>query len=335
MEQPKGFFDSNYPTHVCLLKKAIYGLKQAPKACLLISQLSSIFAMKYLGNLHYFLGIEDDMSSYPQSILLTQQKYTIDLLTRSKMLDCKPCSSPVTTDKRLSISDGTLLADPLQYRSLVGALQYLTLTRPDINFAVNYVCQFMHAPTDSHLLLVKRILRYLKGTIDTGITLFAGDIGSISGYSDSDWAGCPDTRRSTSGFCVFWGDSLICWQLKKQPTVSQSSTEAEYKEVGLLATDVMWLSHLLEELGIILTRPFKLYCNNLGATYLVSNSAFHARTKHIDINYHTVRELHEFGDVAVFFIPSSEQLADIFTEGLVVSHFQDLRFKLMKYPSSV
>ncbi|XP_026398498.1 uncharacterized protein LOC113294322 [Papaver somniferum] len=126
------------------------------------------------------------------------------------MLDCKSCNTPSTTDKRLSILDGTLLADPLQYRSLEGALQYLTLTRPDINFAVNYVCQFVHAPTDSHLLLVKRILRYLKGTIDAGITLSAGDITSISGYSNSDWARCPDTRLSTSGFCVFLGSSLIC-----------------------------------------------------------------------------------------------------------------------------
>lgn len=97
----------------------------------------------------------------------------------------------------------------------------------------------------------------------------------------------------------------------------------------------MWLSQLLEELGIFLTRPFKFYCKNVGATYLVSDSAFHARTTHIEINYHTVRELHEFGDVEVLFVPSSEQLADILTKGLLVSHFHDLRFKLMQYPASV
>ncbi|XP_026452387.1 uncharacterized protein LOC113352836 [Papaver somniferum] len=169
----------------------------------LFSQLGSNFVMNDLGNLHYFLGIEADMENFPRSILLTQQKYTLYLFTRSKMLNCKPCNTQVTIEKRLSIHDGTPFTNLLQHRSLVRALEYLTLTRLDVNFAVNYIClQFMHAPTYFHLLLVKRILSYLKGTIDAGITLSAEDITSISGYSDSDWAGCPDTRRSTSGFCV-------------------------------------------------------------------------------------------------------------------------------------
>ncbi|XP_026437144.1 uncharacterized protein LOC113335251 [Papaver somniferum] len=237
----------------------------------LISKLSEIFAMKDLGELHYFLGIEANLTTSPDSAILTQTRYTLDILTKTNMLDSKPCSTPVTTDKRASALDGVFLSDPLQYRSLVGALQYFTLTRPDITYAVNYVSQFMQAPRDTHMLLVKHILRYLKGTIGEGIILFAGDVSYIHGYSESDWADCPDTRRSTSGYCIFLGSSLISWASKKQPTVAKSSIEAEYKAISLLSSKVMWLSQLLNELGIAPIKPFYLYCDNLGARYLVNN----------------------------------------------------------------
>ena len=130
------------------------------------------------------------------------------------MMDCKPCKTPCAAASRLSKTEGTLLADPSTYRSIVGALQYLTFSRPDIAFSVNSVCQFMHSPTDIHFAAVKRILRYLKGTLDLGVLYQPGSL-DLSAFTDADWAGDPSDRRSTSGFCVFLGSNPITWGAKK------------------------------------------------------------------------------------------------------------------------
>ncbi|XP_026435835.1 uncharacterized protein LOC113333625 [Papaver somniferum] len=171
------------------------------------------------------------------------------------MLECKPCKTPVAYGKRASLYDGTLLTDAASYRSLVGGIQYLNMSRPDLSFAVNYVSQFMHQPTDVHLQLAKSILRYVKGSLGSGIKFKPGDCTTISAYSDSDWAGCPDTRKSTTGYCVFMGPNLVAWSSKKQPTISRSSTEAEYKAFEVTATEVQWISYLLNELGFSVTTP--------------------------------------------------------------------------------
>jgi hypothetical protein len=128
--------------------------------------------------------------------------------------------------------DGDLIFDAMEYRSLAGASQYLTLTCPDISYVVQQICLHMHAPRTPHLALVKRVLRYLRGTLDFGLTLRASSSTSLMAYSDADWAGCPDSRHSTSGYCVYYGDSLISWSSKRQTTVSRSSAEAEYHAVA-------------------------------------------------------------------------------------------------------
>ncbi|XP_026379644.1 uncharacterized protein LOC113274481 [Papaver somniferum] len=294
--------------------------------------------MKDLRELHYFLGIEVVMSTRSNSLLLTQTKYTLELLEKTNMLDCKPCSIPVTSGVRLSCHDSEPLTDPSEYRSIVGGLQYLTHTRPDITFAVNNASQFMHSPTYEHMMVVKRILRYLKSSLGSGITITSGDITQISGYSDSDWAGCPDTRRSTTGFCVFLGSTLVYWQSKKQSTVSKSSIEAEYKDVSTLAFEVMWLAALLEELNIAVTTPHHLFCHNMGARALAMNPIFHAHAKHIEMAYHYVRDLVNATTVDVEFIASSLQLADVLTKGLTYQALGNLRDKLMHFcqtPASV
>nr|XP_020186214.1 uncharacterized mitochondrial protein AtMg00810-like [Aegilops tauschii subsp. strangulata] len=148
------------------------------------------------------------------------------------MLNCKPAATPVDTKAKLSATDGFPASDAAFYWSIVGALQYLTLTRPEIQYVVQQVCLHMHAPRDVHWAAVKRILRYVCGTIDFGVTLSASADTALTAYSDADWTGCPDTRRSTSGYCVFLGPSLISWPSKRQPTVSRSSAEAEYRAVA-------------------------------------------------------------------------------------------------------
>jgi hypothetical protein len=148
------------------------------------------------------------------------------------MADAKPVSSPMSSSSALSAFTGDPMEDPSLYRSTIGSLQYLSLTRPDLAFVVNRVCQFMHRPTKLHWQAVKRILRYLKHSITHGLLLHKNSSTSIQAYSDADWAGCPDDRRSTGAYCVFLGTNLISWRSRKQPTVSRSSTEAEYKSVA-------------------------------------------------------------------------------------------------------
>ncbi|XP_058082503.1 uncharacterized mitochondrial protein AtMg00810-like [Magnolia sinica] len=140
-------------------------------------------------------------------------------------------------------SNGAMFSDPTLYRSLVGALQYLTITRPDIAHAVNFVSQFLHSPTKDYFLAVKCILRYVKGTLHFGLTFHPSVApGALVAYSDADWAGCPDARRSTSGYSIYLGDNLVSWSAKKQPTVSRSNYESEYRALALTATEILWLT---------------------------------------------------------------------------------------------
>ena len=183
----------------------------------LLCFLHSEFALKDLGSLHYFLGIEALRTK--SGLHLRQTRYITDLLHRVSMLDCKPLATPMATGPTLSLYHGTSLDNVTLYRSIVGALQYCTITRPDISFAVNKVCQFMHQPTNYHWLVVKRILRYLKGSLSHGIFLSAALYLSLSAFADSDWASCPNDRKSTSGYYVFLGSCLISWASSKQRVV--------------------------------------------------------------------------------------------------------------------
>ncbi|XP_051190186.1 uncharacterized mitochondrial protein AtMg00810-like [Lolium perenne] len=207
----------------------------------LTDSLRAEFALKDLGPLHYFLGIE--VVRHADGFFLHQRNYAHELLERVGMLNCNPAPTPVDTKAKLSSSDGSLASDAPFYRSNVGALQYLTLTRPELQYAVQQVCLHMHAPRDAHWAAVKRILRYVCGTMGYGLSLHASPSTStdLVAYSDADWAGCPDTRRSTSGYCVYLGSSLVSWSSKRQPTVSRSSAEAEYRAVANAVAECTWL----------------------------------------------------------------------------------------------
>ncbi|CAH9122907.1 unnamed protein product [Cuscuta epithymum] len=283
--------------------------------------------MKDLGNLHYFLGIEASRS--PKGLFLSQNKYVTDLLARFHLHTVKPVRTPLASRTTLSLSDGELLVDSTEYRSMVGALQYLTLTRPDITYAVHLVSQFMHAPRTTHLFAVKRIFRYLQGTRDHGLWLQHSDRPTcVLAYSDADWAGCPDSSRSTTGFAVFLGPNLISWKSKKQPTVSKSSTEAEYRAIAYTVQDTLHIRSVLFELGYPIHEPVHLLCDNISASYLTANPVQHARSKHIQIDYHFVRERVAHGDLIVRHVPTHLQLADIFTKSLPSQRFHFLKDNL-------
>jgi histone deacetylase 1/2 len=294
----------------------------------LISSLGAAFAVKDLGRLHFFLGLE--VTHDDTGLSLTQQKYSHDLLQCAGMLQCKPASTPMSPSQLLTSVDGTLLTfeEATEYRSVVGGLQYLTLTRPDISHAVNRVCQYLHAPRDCHWTAVKRILRYVRHTAFFGLRLRSSSSGLLSAFSDADWAGNPDDRRSTGGYAVFFGPNLIAWTSRKQATVSRSSTEAEYKAVGDATAELIWVQCLLRELRVPQTQSPVLWCDNIGATYLSSNPVFHARTKHIEVDYHFVRERVAQKLLRIRFISSKDQLADIFTKPLSLPLFQGCRRNL-------
>jgi hypothetical protein len=282
----------------------------------LLAQLQAEFAVKDLGSLSYFLGIE--VHHTPTGLLLTQHKYIQDILKRTNMASSSLVPTPMLPTDKLMLASGDPLSaeDSTRYRSVVGALQYLSLTRPDISFCVNRVCQFLSAPTTTHWAAVKHILRYLHATSDLGLCITKTASSLISAFSDADWAGNPDDRRSTGGYVIFFGGNLISWSSRKQPTVSRSSTEAEYKAVANATAEIIWIQVLLRELGILQHRPPSLWCDNIGATYLLANPIFHRRTKHVEVDYHFVRERVASRQLEVRFISSKDQTADIMTKPL-------------------
>jgi len=281
-----------------------------------------------MGPVHYFLGIQVQRND--DGFFLLQQQYAIDLLERAGMTECRPCDTPIDTNGKLSSDSGSPLntADASDYRSLVGALQYLTMTRPDLQYAVQQACLFMHAPTTMHQALVKRILRYVRGTTALGLHLRRSDHNDLVAYSDADWAGCPDTRRSTSGFCVFMGDAMISWSSKRQTTVSRSSAEAEYRGVTNAVAECTWLRQLLGELDSPLTTATIIFCDNVSACYMSSNPVHHKRTKHIELDVHFVREKVAVGQCKVIHVPTAQQYADVMTKGLPTAIFKEFRTSL-------
>ena len=208
----------------------------------LIKQLSQAFELKDLGDLHYFSGRQ--ITRTTKGLFLNQAKYAHDFLGWHNLLTSKLVNTPCAPYMRLVPNEGSLLADPYPYRSLVGSLHYLTFTRLDLSFAVHQVCQFMSKPTDVHLIATKCILRYLNGTMDYGIFLQLGPL-SLSTSSESNWAGDPYDRCSTTGYLVYLGYGPITWSAKKQLTVSRSSTESEYRALAFTATELCWLRQLL------------------------------------------------------------------------------------------
>lgn len=297
-----------------------------PEIIKFIKHLSSRFSLKDLGDLSYFLGMEAHRTS--TGLHLTQTKYITDLLAKTKMTEAKPVATPMCSTQVLTQKGGVSLSDPLTFRAIVGSLQYLCLTRPDIAFAVNRLSQFMHSPTTLHLEAAKRVLRYLAGTPHKGLFFARNTPLTLHAYSDSDWAGDHDDYTSTGAYIVYLGKQPISWSSRKMKGVARSSTEAEYRSLTAAAAEVLWITHLLKELRVSLPTMPTLFCDNIGATYLAANPVFHSRMKHLALDYHFVRELVQRKFLRVSHINTKDQLADALTKPLPRARFHDLFVKI-------
>ncbi|PNX59385.1 putative copia-type protein, partial [Trifolium pratense] len=232
------------------------------------------------------------------------------------MTNCKPALTPL--DSKLNFDTASAPLDDINdYQRFVGKLIYLTITRPDITYSVSLVSQFMHSPKIFHLGIVKRILRYLKGSIGRGIVLAKNGHTQITGYSDSDWAGNALDRKSTTGYCMFVGGN-VSWRSKKQHVVARSSAEAEYRVMASAACEMIWLK------GLLMT----LFCDNQAAMHIATNPVFHERTKHIEVDCHFIRRQVQNHVIQTAYTRSHDQLADVFTKMLPSTQFHRLLSKL-------
>ncbi|KAH9792303.1 retrovirus-related pol polyprotein from transposon RE2 [Citrus sinensis] len=268
-----------------------------------IAEFSTKFALKDLGTLSYFLGIEVLYGT--DCIFLSQKKYIRDLLSKVNMLSCKDIDTPMSTGMKLQKeAQGTLghyVEDATHYRSLVGGMQYL-------------------------------VLRYLKATQDYGLKFIKDGHLKLTGFTYADWAGDLDDRKSVGAYCIYLGHNLISWSSKKQPVIARSSAESEYRSLASASAEISWLQSLFSELRLQCMEKPVIWCDNLSATELAHNPVFHSRTKHIEIDIHYVRNKVLAGDLNIQFIPSEEQVADIMTKPLSFTRFSYLRAKLNVMP---
>ncbi|KAG9453126.1 hypothetical protein H6P81_006030 [Aristolochia fimbriata] len=207
---------------------------------------------------------------------------------------------------------------------MIGSLFYLTASRSDICYSVGLCARFQSAPKESHVKIVKRIIRYVKNTVNLRIWYVVNTSNVLAGYSDADWAGDADDRKSTSGGCFYFGTNLVAWYNKKQNSISLSTIEAEYIAAGSCCAQLLWMKQMLADYGV-LSGVLTVYSDNTSAINISKNPVQHSRTKHIDIQHHFIRELVEGGKVTLEYLSIENQLADIFTKSLDAKRFEFLR----------
>ena len=382
VHQPPGFIDDKHKYKVLRLHKALYGLRQAPRAwnqkldaellalgftrCvnehgmytrgrgaerlivgvyvddLIITggdadavkkfkaQMLRTFRMSDLGLLSYYLGLEVTQGAH--GITLRQSAYAAKILDKGGLTGCNASATPMEMKLKLLKEGTTPAVDATEYRSLIGSLRYLCNSRPDLAYAVGYLSRFMEAPRQEHLAAVKRVLRYVAGTVHWGVHYRPAGrretAPQLTGYSDSDLAGDVNDRKSTGGLIFFMAGGPIAWQSSKQKVVALSSCEAEYIAAAGAACEGVWLARLLAELIGGAVRAPKLMVDNKSAIALMKNPVHHDRSKHIDVKYHFIRECWDRRLIDIEFVGTEHQLGDILTKALGRSRFQELRSEI-------
>ena len=283
------------------------------------------FEMTDIGLMAHFLGIEVVQSE--KGIFISQSSYAKEILKRFNMENCNPVTTPVETGLELRKTDEGNI-DPTYFKSLVGSLRYLTCTRPDILYGVGLVSRYMETPNQTHLNAAKRILRYIKGTLNDGLLYTSSEEFKLVGYSDSDWGRDLDERKSTTGFTFFMGNTAFTWTSKKQAIVTLSSCEAEYVAASSAVCQGIWLRNVLKYLGFQQENPTEVYIDNRSAIALAKNPVYHDRSKHIDTRFHFIREHVKNQEVELVSCRTYDQIADIFTKPLKHDVFTRLKTML-------
>lgn len=281
------------------------------------------FDMSDLGRLHYFLGIEVVQSA--DGIFISQKKYVREILDRFQMSNCNSVTTPSDAGLKLTKDQDGKKVDSTLFKQIVGSLMYLTATRPDIMHSVSVISRYMENPTELHLLAAKRTLRYLKGTTNFGVFYKKGEKSELAGFTDSDYAGDLDDRKSTSGYVFMLSSGAVSWSTKKQPIVTLSTTEAEFVAATSCASQAIWLRNILAELNFKQQKGTIIYCDNSSAIKLSKNPVLHGRSKHIDVKFHFLRDLSREGVIQMIYCRSEDQFADIFTKSLKAAPFVKLR----------
>ena len=286
------------------------------------AKLEKEFDMSDLGELHFFLGVQIERNRAARTLTMHQRSYIEDVLSRFGMEECKPLATPLDVKAILvkpsqeELEEFSQEMDGVPYKAAVGSLMYaMVATRADLAFAVSVVSQFMASPAPMHWMAVKRIMRYLKGTLDVKLCL-GGTNMSLYGYCDADWGGDLTTRKSTTGYVFFVGDGAISWNSKRQPTVALSTTEAEYMAASHSAKEAMWLRLLMADVGCMLDGATTIKCDNQGCIALAKNPKHHSHTKHIDVRHHFIREAIEHKVIELEYCPTEGMVADVLTKAL-------------------
>lgn len=293
------------------------------------SLLSTEFDMKDMKELKYFLGISIERDIKKGTLFISQEAYLNNVLKRFGMANCKGASTPMELHLQLPREENATTTS-MPYKELIGCLMYVVLTsRPDLSASVIYLSQFQSCATDTHFQHLKRILRYIKQTSNLKLVYQRDEnIEPLVGYADADWGNDMNDRKSISGFVFKVVGSFVSWSTRKQVTVALSSTEAEYVALSSAACEAVWIRGFLQNIGIKIEQPTKIYEDNQACIGIAEEPREHKRMKHIDIKYNKIRELILLKIIKILYIPSAQQLADIFTKSLPVNSFEYLRNKL-------
>ncbi|GJX93395.1 retrovirus-related pol polyprotein from transposon TNT 1-94 [Tanacetum coccineum] len=331
VSQPDGFLDPDNPNHVYKLKKALYGLKQAPRAW--YDMLSSFLISQDFskGSVDPTLFIRKEgkelllVQVYVDDIIFTAS--TPELCDKYGFDSCDLVDTPMVDKSKLDEDKEGKAVDQSHYRGMIDTLLYITSSRPDLQFVICMRARYQARPTEKHLHAVKRIFRYLRGTINRGLWYPKDSSIALTAFADADHAGCQDTRRSTSGSMQFLGDRLVSWSSKRQKSAAISSTEAEYIAMSGCCAQILWMRSHLIDYGIGFNK-IPMYRDNKSAIALSCNNVQHSRSKHIDIRFHFIKEHVENGVIELYFVNTEYQLADIFTKALARERIEFLINKL-------
>jgi hypothetical protein len=303
----------------------VFGCSSNSLVARFAEDMSKQFEMPMMGELSFFLGLQ--IKQAKEGTFVHQAKYTKDILKKFNMDDLKPLSTWMSTTTALEADEDGEPVDQSEYQSMIGSLLYLTTTRPDIQFFVCLCARIQASPRTSHRLGIKRIFRYLRYTPELGLWYSASSSLSLLGFSDADFAGCRVDRKSTSGTYQFLGSSLVSWSSRKQSSVAQSTTEAEYVAATSCRSQLLWITYTLSDFGEECSYV-PLMCDSTSAIIVAKNPVLYSRTKHIKVRYHFLRYNVEKGNIDLIHVPPEKQLVDIVTKPLNQATFPRLRGEL-------